>query len=229
MKPVIEHPWDLSADEAIQLQLTLAAKVIKEDVLNPVKLVAGVDVAYAKDSDNLTAAIVVLDAEDLSLVEVASAKDVARFSYIPGLFSFRELPPLIQAMAKLHHTPDLVICDGQGIAHPRRFGLASHLGVIFNVPTIGSGKTLLLGQHRPLGENRGAIAPLIDHRETIGAAVRTQHKVNPVYVSIGHRISLATACRWIIDVAPKYRLPDPIRIVDQTVRQLSTRPDSSRV
>jgi deoxyribonuclease V len=164
---------------------------------------------------------VILDATTLAVKESVVAKDVARFPYVPGLFSFRELPPLLQAMAGVQHTPDLVICDGQGIAHPRRCGLASHLGVIFDVPSIGCGKTRLVGEHRALAANRGDTAMLTDADETIGAVLRTQAGVNPVYVSIGHRITLATACQWILALAPRYRLPEPIRFADQTVRRAS--------
>jgi deoxyribonuclease V len=215
MKPVVDHPWALSSDEAIQLQQTLAAKVIQQDQFGPVRLVAGTDVAYAKDSEVLSAAVVLIDASTLAVVETVVARDVARFPYVPGLFSFRELPPLLQAMAKLQHTPDLVICDGQGIAHPRRFGLASHFGVLFDVPSIGCGKTLLTGKHAPLANDRGARSELIDNDATVGAALRTQDGVNPLYISIGHRITLETACNWILRLAPHYRLPEPIRLADQ--------------
>lgn len=219
MEPVINHPWTLSEDEALQLQQELAAKVIKKDQLNEIRLVAGVDVAYQKDGDKLVAAAVILDADTLDVIETVTAEDIAQFPYIPGLFSFRELPPLIKAFAKLQHTPDLVVCDGQGIAHPRRFGLASHLGVLFDVPTIGCGKTRLIGEHDKLDKTRGAIAPLIDNVEVIGNVLRTQNGINPIYVSIGHRISLATSREWVLKLSPIYRLPETTRIADQLVKQ----------
>lgn len=225
MEPIIHHPWTLSEEEALNLQQELAAKVVKTDQLNEVKLVAGVDVAYQKDSDRLVAAVAILNAETLEIVETATAEDIERFPYIPGLFSFRELPPLIKAFAKLQHTPDLVVCDGQGLAHPRRFGLACHLGVIFDTATIGCGKTRLLGEYQEPETTRGAFAPLVDNDEVIGNALRTQTSINSIYVSIGHRVSLTTACRWVLKLAPKYRLPETTRQADQlvkaTIKQLS--------
>jgi len=158
VKPIINHPWNLSENEAIQLQQKLAAQVIKHDQVGDVKLIAGVDVAYAKENDKLVAAVVILDANTLELIETVTTEDIAQFPYISGLFSFRELPSLIKVFSKLKQTPDLVVCDGQGYAHPRRFGLACHLGLIFDIPTIGCGKTQLLGIHKKLEEKRGAIA-----------------------------------------------------------------------
>ncbi len=174
MEPIINYPWDLSENEALKLQHELAAKVVTEDQLGKVQLVAGVDVAYDKHSDKLVAAVVVLGADTLEVIETVTAEDHAQFPYIPGLFSFRELPPLIKSLAKLNHSPDLIVCDGQGYAHPRRFGLACHLGVILDVPTIGCGKTRLLGEYQEPNTQRGAIEPLIDNGEVIGNVVRTQ-------------------------------------------------------
>ncbi|WP_432455093.1 MULTISPECIES: deoxyribonuclease V [unclassified Agarivorans] len=218
MQPVITHSWDITETEALQLQHSLAAKVIQKDQFGKIHLVAGVDVAYSKESNKLIAAAVILDTTTLEVIETATATDTVNFPYIPGLFSFRELPPLMKAFSKLKHTPDLVICDGQGLAHPRRFGLACHLGVIFDVPTVGCGKTRLLGEHENPDTTRGAIAPLVDNNEIIGNALRTQTGINPIYVSIGHRISLATACEWVLKLSPKYRLPETTRQADQTVR-----------
>lgn len=218
MEPTITHPWNFNEAEALALQHQLASRVIKEDKLDQVNLVAGVDVAYAKESDKLVAAVVILNAATLEVIETTTAEDTAQFPYISGLFSFREVPPLIKAFAKLKSIPDLVVCDGQGYAHPRRFGLACHLGVIFDVPTIGCGKTKLLGEHHKPDAERGAVAPLIDNGEVIGNVLRTQTGTNPIYVSIGHRISLATACSWILKLSPKYRLPETTRQADQAVR-----------
>lgn len=220
MEPAITHPWNLSDVEALALQQQSASKVIKEDKLNQVSLVAGVDVAYAKESDKLVAAVVILNADTFEIIETATAEDQTQFPYIPGLFSFRELPPLIKAFAKIQHSPDLIICDGQGYAHPRRFGLACHLGVIFDVATIGCGKTRLVGEYQEPDTERGAIAPLVDNDEVIGNALRTQTGINPIYVSIGHRISLATACEWVLKLSPKYRLPETTRQADQAVRTM---------
>lgn len=218
MEPIIEHSWALSEAKALQLQQELAAKVIKCDQLSKVHFVAGVDVAYAKESDKLVAAVVILDAVTLEIVETVTAEDSVQFPYIPGLFSFRELPPLVKAFAKLRHNPDLIVCDGQGYAHPRRFGLACHLGVIFDVPTIGCGKTRLVGEFEVPDTERGAIAPLSENNEVIGNVLRTQAGINPIYVSIGHRVSLPTATEWVLELSPKYRLPETTRQADQAVR-----------
>lgn len=225
MQPVINHPWNITEEEALQLQKELATKVITEDQLNDIKLIAGVDVAYSKESDKLIAAVVILDADTLEIIETATAEDKEQFPYIPGLFSFRELPSLIKAFAKLNHTPDLVVCDGQGYAHPRRFGLACHLGVIFDIPAIGCGKNRLLGEHNDPDTKRGAIAPLVDKGEVIGNVLRTQSGINPIYVSTGHRVSLATATRWVLKLSPQYRLPETTRQADQAVNSiLKTKP-----
>ena len=219
MEPVFTHNWNPSESEALTLQQNLAPRIIKEDKFNDVRLIAGVDVAYPKAGNKLVAAVVILDIDSLAAVETAIATDIVQFPYIPGLFSFRELPPLIKAFAKLKHTPDLVVCDGQGIAHPQRFGLACHLGVIFDLPTIGCGKTRLIGEAEQPDTKRGSIEPLIASGEVIGNVLRTQDNVNPVYVSIGHRISLTTACEWILKLTPKYRLPETTRLADQIVRK----------
>ena len=218
MRVKIDHPWNLTEAEAIQLQRELAVKVITDDRFNEIHFVAGVDVAYQKQGNRLVAAVVILDADTLKIVETVTAEDRVKFPYIPGLFSFRELPPLIKAFAKLNHSPDPIVCDGQGYAHPRRFGLASHLGVIFDLPTIGCGKTRLLGEHNEPDRERGAIAPLYDKGEVIGNVLRTQTDIKPIYVSIGHRIELATACSWILKLSPKYRLPETTRNADQLVK-----------
>lgn len=188
--------------------------------MGPVHLIAGTDVAYARHSNTLVAAVVILDTETLQVLEIATAVDTAHFPYVPGLFSFRELPPLIQAMAKLRHQPDLIICDGQGIAHPRRFGLACHLGVLYDIPTIGCGKTRLIGNAAIPGNRKGDYSLLRDDNEVIGAVLRTRDRVKPVYVSIGHRVSLATACDWILKLTPRYRLPETTRQADAAVKKL---------
>lgn len=220
MKPVIKHPWNLSEMEAIILQQELALKVIKEDSFVEINCVAGVDVAYSDHNNKLIAAIVILDASSLKVIESVVVEDTVDFPYIPGLFSFRELPPIVKAFDQLKTSPQLVICDGQGLAHPRRFGLASHLGVIFDVPTIGCGKTKLLGTYEEPDFNRGAYSTLDDNGEVIGAALRTQNNIKPLFVSIGHRISLQTACNWVVDLSPHYRLPETTRQSDHLVRNL---------
>ena len=184
------------------------------------RLVAGADVSYDRGSPVLYAAVVVLDAERLEVVEVAAATGRATFPYVPGYLSFRELPPLLEAFAKLRARPDLVICDGHGRAHPRRFGLACHLGVALDLPSIGVAKSRLVGEHRAPGPRRGAHAALRDGGEVIGAVVRTQPGVAPVYVSVGHRVSLATARRLALRFAPRFRLPEPTRAAHAEVNRL---------
>jgi deoxyribonuclease V len=185
-----------------------------------VRLVAGADVSYDRGSPVLYAAVVVLDAERLEVVEVAAATGRATFPYVPGYLSFRELPPLLEAFAKLCARPDLVICDGHGRAHPRRFGFACHLGVALDLPSIGVAKSRLVGEHRAPGPRRGAHAALRDGGEVIGAVVRTQPGVAPVYVSVGHRVSLATARRLALRFAPRFRLPEPTRAAHAEVNRL---------
>lgn len=220
MKQAFAHDWPSDEIDAARLQCSLAALVERADRLGDVRTIAGVDVAYDKCSNRLVAAAVVLDLNTLNVVASATAHDLERFPYLPGLFSFRELPPIAAALHKLDVTPDLIVCDGQGIAHPRRFGLACHLGILFDVPTIGCGKTRLLGDEEVTGAERGSSAPLRDGDEIIGCTLRTQDGIKPVYVSVGHRISLATACDWILRLSPHFRLPETTRQADQYVKRL---------
>ncbi|WP_252091241.1 deoxyribonuclease V [Pseudomonas sp. MWU13-3659] len=219
MHPVIQHRWDISPSDAITLQQALAKQVIKTDQLGAISRIAGIDVAYHKNNDTLIATIVVLDAETLEIIEARAWEDTSTFPYVPGLFSFRELPSIIKLLSTVENQPDLIICDGQGIAHPRRLGLASHLGVLFDIPTIGCGKSRYIGEYTTPAAERGARSDLIDGPEIIGAALRTQHNIKPVFVSIGHRISLATACQWVLKATPNYRLPETTRLADRYGRQ----------
>lgn len=226
MKQAFSHPWPRDERGAILLQEQLAKSVEREDRLGPVRTVAGVDVAYDKHSDKLVAAVVVLDAETLQVVAQASARDVERFPYVPGLFSFRELPALMLALEQLDDKPDLIVCDGQGIAHPRRFGLACHLGLLFDVPTIGCGKTRLLGEEETIERKRGTTGALRDGQEIVGSVVCTQDGIKPVYVSTGHRVSLQTACEWIVRLSPNFRLPETTRHADQLVKKIMAGTDA---
>ncbi|KZE65736.1 endonuclease V [Paenibacillus polymyxa] len=220
MKPVLRHNWDLAETEAIKLQQELSKKVTKEDQFPEIHYVAGVDVAYSEQSDLLVAAIVILEAHSLNIVESVVVEDSVQFPYISGLFSFRELPSIVKAFRKIKTFPQLVVCDGQGIAHPRRFGLASHLGVIFDIPTIGCGKTKLLGDFQEPSKERGACSLLMNREEIIGSVLRTQENIKPLFVSVGHRISLETACNWILKLSPRYRLPETTRQADQLVKKV---------
>ena len=217
----------ITQDEAIALQRREANRVIRTDALGSVRFVAGTDVAYDDACDVMVAAAVVLDATTLDIVETSIVTGSPSFPYIPHLFSFRELPPIVDAIAGLTIQPDMIVADAQGIAHPRRFGLASHLGLMLDKPVIGCAKTRLIGEHTDVDLSRGARAPLMAPRvddqggptvESVGMALRTQDGVRPVFVSIGHRISIESACMWILRLTPRYRLPETTRAADHSVR-----------
>jgi len=211
MKPAITHPWPATAAEAIALQKKLRELVIVEDQLGTVGTVAGLDVGPEGDGRVMRAAVAVLSFPDLKTADQLVARRPASFPYIPGLLSFREIPALLDALAKLGALPDLLLCDGQGLAHPRRFGLACHLGVLTGIPSIGVAKSLLVGEHGPLPQARGSWRPLLHKGEVVGAALCTRAGVAPVYVSIGHKLSLATAIEYVLACAPKFRLPETTR------------------
>ncbi|MCL5802063.1 MAG: deoxyribonuclease V [Gammaproteobacteria bacterium] len=228
MKTATPDLWPHTVQEAIAIQNTLRDKVITEDQLGEVRHVGGVDVGFevapgilppatlvrpctSKDNTVVRAAAVVLNFPGLELADSALARAPITFPYVPGLLSFRELPAVLEALKLLKITPDLILCDGQGIAHPRRIGIASHLGVLTDVPTIGVAKSLLIGTHEQLPSERGAWQPLRDRGEIIGAALRTRANVAPVYVSPGHRVSLPTAIHYVLACTTKYRLPETTR------------------
>mgnify|MGYP002622748421 FL=1 len=222
MRLAVPHEWpnDQAEAEAIQDRLRPSVRVEPDDAPPPrPRLVAGLDVAYAKDDDRLAAAVVVLDSGTLEVVESVSAVGRAAFPYIPGLFAFRELPTLITALERLTTAPDLLVCDGQGVAHPRRFGLACHLGVLTGLPSIGIAKQSLIGTYADPAPERGAWSPIRDGGEIVGRALRTQTGVKPVFVSVGHRVSLAAATDLALRLAPSYRLPETTRRADQLSRQ----------
>ncbi len=222
MKINPRHPWQLTTQEAIAIQKELASEVITTDRLPSVQYVAGVDVGY-EDNNISRAAISVLSFPDLQLQEQAIARRPTEFPYITGFLSFREIPVVLDALEKLQITPHLLLCDGQGYAHPRRFGIACHLGVLTDVPAIGVGKTRLLGEHEPLAETRGSWQALQDKDETIGAVLRTRSGVKPIYVSIGHRISLPTAIDYVLRCTPTYRLPETTRQADRLSKTISNK------
>ncbi len=216
MKITPLHDWNLSTQQAIELQKQLAFEVVKEDDFDaPVKTVAGIDLGYDAKNGTSRAVVVVLKFPELELIASAEALSPIQFPYVPGLLSFRETPVAIKALEKLAVTPDLILCDGQGYAHPRRFGVACHIGLITNIPSLGVAKSLLVGKFENLGETRGSTAPLIHRNEQIGAVVRTKDKVQPLFVSVGHRISLETAIEYVLQCAPKYRLPETTRLADK--------------
>lgn len=210
------HPWEVSPQEAIAIQEQLRQRVkVEDDLPARVETVAGIDVGFREEGKLTCAAVAVLDFPSLTLCAKASAEVPTCFPYVPGLLAFRELPAVLKALETLPHLPDLILCDGQGIAHPRRLGIASHLGVLLNQPTIGVGKTRLIGHHDPVPDWRSAWVPLLDRGETIGAALRTRCGVKPIYVSPGHRISLASAIGWVMACTTRFRLPETTRWADR--------------
>lgn len=215
------HEWDLSYEEAKRLQVELRENVREEPLPGPVRLVAGADASYTRGSDKLYAAVVVLDATTLEVVDVGRAETEALFPYVPGYLSFREAPALLAAWDDLDTRPDLLVCDAQGRAHPRKFGLACHVGVLLDIPTIGSAKNLLCGTHRDPAPQKGSYRSIYDKSgDVIGSVLRTRTNVNPVYVSVGHRIKLAAARRQILRFSPKYRIPEPIRQAHDEVNEM---------
>lgn len=205
------HPWDLTPAAAIEVQKALSAWVIREDRFPEPRSVAGVDVGFEDAGAVTRAAVVVLDYPGLELQDFAIARQPTRFPYVPGLLSFREAPAVLEALQRLRSAPDLLLCDGQGLAHPRRFGIACHLGVITGLPTIGVAKTRLIGVHGSVPSGRGEWVPLTVHGEVVGAVLRSRERVKPIYVSIGHRVSLETAVRLVMACTPRYKLPETTR------------------
>jgi deoxyribonuclease V len=203
------HKWDLSPAEAMAVQNSLRARVVTRNELGPVRTVAGVDISTK--GGRAHAAIAVLNFPELQPLEAAEADLPLTFPYVPGLLAFREGPAILAALAGLQAEPDLFLFDGHGLAHPRRMGIASHMGLILDRPSIGCAKSLLCGQNEPAGAQVGDHSEIRDHGEVIGAAVRTREGVQPVYISIGHRIDLQTAISYALRCCQGYRLPEPAR------------------
>ncbi len=205
------HPWDLSPKEAVEWQRRLGRCLVTRDDFGEIRTVAGVDVGFEDGGRITRAAIAVLDCPSLQTVEEVVARQSTSFPYVPGLLSFRELPAVLQAVESLARMPDLFLCDGQGIAHPRRFGIACHLGLLTDTPAVGVAKSRLIGRHGRVPEERGGWTPLLDGEEVIGAVLRTRMGVKPVYVSPGHRVSLASAVRFVMACTRRYKLPETTR------------------
>jgi len=205
------HPWDVTPAEAVALQRRLRTEVVAADDLPEVERVAGVDVGFEQQGTVTRAAVAVLRFPELMLEEIAVARRPTAFPYIPGLLSFREVPAVLDALERLQRLPDLLLCDGQGQAHPRRFGIACHLGVLTALPSIGVAKSRLVGTYEPLAEEKGSRQPLLDGGEVIGTVLRTRRGVRPLYVSVGHRISLETAAYYVLRCITRYRLPETTR------------------
>ncbi|MFC7328565.1 endonuclease V [Marinactinospora rubrisoli] len=210
-------PADPEAARAVQERLADRVRVAPLDP-GGVRLVAGLDVTYAPGDTGLVAAVVLLELPDLRVVESHTVSAEPAFPYVPGLFAFRELPPLLRALRRLSAEPDVYVCDGYGLAHPRRFGLACHLGVLLDRPALGVAKSAFVGEAVPPARQRGSASDLRDGDEVIGRSLRTQDGVKPVYVSVGHRVDLDSACDLVLRVSPRYRIPEPIRAADRLSR-----------
>ncbi len=215
MKIDQRHAWPATIAEAIAIQEQLRGEVTAAGELENVQYVAGVDAGYDSENNTARAAVALLSFPDLQLLEYKIARRATAFPYVPGFLSFREVPAVLDALEALNIVPDLLLCDGQGIAHPRRFGLACHLGVLTDIPSVGVAKSRFIGEHDELPAERGSWQPLRDKGETIGAVLRTQSGVNPLYVSIGHRIGLPAAIDYVLRCTPKYRLPETTRWADK--------------
>jgi deoxyribonuclease V len=225
MQATLVHRWDVTPREAIELQRALAPSVVRRGALREadVQLIAGADVAFDRRHGRAVAAAVVLAYPSLECIEQAVVEAPAAFPYIPGLLSFRETPPLIDAFERLRARPNLLMADGHGCAHPRLFGYACHLGLVLDLPSIGVAKTRLIGSHAPVPPMRGARADLLDGNAVIGAVLRTRERARPVFVSVGHRAGLAAAERWVLRCARGYRMPEPTRLADALSRSARTR------
>lgn len=211
LTPQFNHDWDVTPAVARALQEALRPRVVLRDALGAVRCVAGVDVGFEQGGAITRAAVALLSFPALELLEYAIARRPTSFPYVPGLLSFREVPAVIEALAQLQSRPDLLLCDGQGIAHPRRFGIAAHLGVLYDIPAIGVAKSRLIGSYGALPDQRGAWVPLRDRDEIIGAVLRSRCGVKPLFISPGHRISLPTAVYYALACTTRYRLPETTR------------------
>jgi deoxyribonuclease V len=206
------HDWQVTTAQAEVIQRRLATLVsTKSEIASP-QLIAGVDISPPNARGIATGAVVVLGYPQLRVVEIKVARQRLGFPYVPGLLSFRESPLILAACQKLAMPPDLILVDGQGIAHPRRLGIASHLGLLLDVPTIGCAKSRLCGAHDVVGETPGSFTELRDNGEVIGTALRTRERANPLYISIGHKIDLETAIFWVMECCRGYRIPEPTRL-----------------
>lgn len=213
MKVLELHPWQVSTHEAAEIQKRLRQKIVISPInFEKIDYVAGADVSFSRYSEDIFAAVVVLSYPELNLIEEATASVKASFPYVPGYLTFREGPALVEAFKKIKTEPDVVIFDGQGIAHPRGFGIASHMGVLLNKPSVGCAKSLLVGKYEEPARTRGSTSRLLDKNgKQIGLVLRTKDNVSPVFVSIGNRITLEDSVKIVLTCATRYRLPEPTR------------------
>lgn len=217
---VITHKWEITCEEARRLQEELRERVILTPPKKRFRYIGGADVSYEKHGDKFYSGIVVWDMERREVIEKASATKRVNFPYVPGLLSFREAPAILDAFYELRSAVDVLIIDGQGIAHPRELGLASHVSLLLGIPGIGCAKTKLVGEHKPVGVKRGSHSALIFGGKCVGAVLRTQDNVKPLYVSPGHKMNVHRAVDIVLKCALTYRLPEPTRLAHQFVNQL---------
>ena len=214
------HSWEVSVREAVDIQRKLGPALNLRPLPKNIKTVAGVDVSTSKKTDRLWAGVVVFEYPQLIKVEEKWAHGRALFPYIPGLLSFREIPPVLDALKRLEIEPDLILCDGQGIAHPRRLGLASHLGLVLNKPTIGCAKSRLIGEFSAVGAEKGDYTRLLYKNRTIGAVLRTRKGVKPLFISPGNKITLGDCLKMVLGCTPRYRMPEPTRAAHLLVTRI---------
>lgn len=229
MEAVHQHSWNLKPSEAMSLQLKLKSQLILNASFNleNIKLIAGADVSYSKKGNKVYGVVVVLSYPDLKVVEKASASSPATFPYIPGLLVFREGPALLEAFKKILVQPEVLMFDGHGLSHPHGIGLASHLGLLLEKPSLGVAKKILIGEIGRLKNRRGSSAPLLKDGQEIGRALITKDGVKPVFVSVGHRMNLSSATKLALETSRGYRLPEPIRqahLVSNQLRQADEAP-----
>ncbi len=220
MKPKLRTRWNLTPREAMRLQEQLRERVVVEDRFDMIRLLAGADLAFDPETDLAFAGVIVYRLPELKEVERQMARRKLRFPYVPGLLSFRESPVLLGAFARLRTEPDLILIDGHGRAHPRLFGIACHIGVLFDKPTIGCAKSLLVGEYDGPGECAGATTPLILNGQRVGTVLRTRDRVKPIFVTQGHRVSLESAVDLVRQCLDGFRIPKPTREADHFVRDL---------
>jgi len=211
------HHWSVTPRQAITIQKKLANRVITKGRLRKVNLVAGADLAFSPDKSQCIAGVVVWDIRADEVVEQHVVRRKIRFPYVPGLLSFRETPAILSALRKIKHEPDVFMFDGHGYAHPRRFGLACHVGIWIDKPSIGCAKSLLIGDGQQPDRAKGSMSLLTHKGERIGMMLRTRDSIKPVYVSVGHRVSLEDAASITLRCCTKYRLPQPTRLADKLV------------
>lgn len=211
------HSWDLSPAQAISLQKQLAGQVRLAPMANLPRIVAGLDCAFSRDKKRIAAVAVVMQIEDFQVLETAEAVMEVKFPYVPGLLSFREAPVCLAAMEKLQTPPDAVLVDGQGIAHPRRLGLASHLGLFLDTPTIGCAKSRLIGDYQDPPKEKGAYSPLMDKDQRIGSVLRTRQNIKPLFISPGYKITHQQAIDSVMTCCTRYRIPEPTRLAHHLV------------